>query len=79
MPTTPTTAPALPPRSAPLGDSVRLTNNMFTNTAGFNATHHPGLSIPCGEHNSLPVGLMLVGRLYDEATVLRIGHAYETR
>ncbi len=40
-----------------------------------------GLSLPCGfvegEGASLPVGLQILGKPLDEATILRIGHAYE--
>jgi aspartyl-tRNA(Asn)/glutamyl-tRNA(Gln) amidotransferase subunit A len=47
-------------------------------TAPFNATGLPALSLPCGfTRAGLPVGLQLVGRPFDEATVLRAGHAYE--
>ena len=38
----------------------------------------PGISVPCGEnHEKLPIGLQLFGRHFDEATVLRVAHAYE--
>ena len=37
----------------------------------------PGLSVPCGLAGGLPVGLQLLGRPFDEATLLRLGHAYE--
>ena len=37
----------------------------------------PGLSVPCGFSGGLPVGLQLVGRAFDEAALLRLGHAYE--
>jgi aspartyl-tRNA(Asn)/glutamyl-tRNA(Gln) amidotransferase subunit A len=37
----------------------------------------PGLSLPCGFAGGLPVGLQLLGRSFDEATLLRLGHAYE--
>ncbi|MDR7550937.1 MAG: amidase [Armatimonadota bacterium] len=47
-------------------------------TSPFNLTGHPALSIPCGMSAlDLPVGLHLVGRHYDEATLLRVAHAYE--
>ena len=36
--------------------------NMLDNTAPFDMTGHPAISIPCGMSNGLPVGLMLVGR-----------------
>jgi aspartyl-tRNA(Asn)/glutamyl-tRNA(Gln) amidotransferase subunit A len=37
----------------------------------------PALSLPCGFSSGLPVGLQLVGRAFDESTLLRLGHAYE--
>jgi aspartyl-tRNA(Asn)/glutamyl-tRNA(Gln) amidotransferase subunit A len=51
---------------------------MIRCTAPFNTTHLPALSLPCGfNDHGLPVGLQLVGRPFDEAMVLRVGHAYE--
>jgi aspartyl-tRNA(Asn)/glutamyl-tRNA(Gln) amidotransferase subunit A len=38
----------------------------------------PGISIPCGQTSGkLPIGLQILGRHFDEATILRIAHAYE--
>ncbi len=37
----------------------------------------PGLAVPCGFSEGLPVSLQILGKAFDEATVLRIGHAYE--
>jgi aspartyl-tRNA(Asn)/glutamyl-tRNA(Gln) amidotransferase subunit A len=38
----------------------------------------PGISVPCGEtREKLPIGLQILGRHFDEATILRIAHAYE--
>ena len=39
----------------------------------------PGISVPCGEtRGKLPIGLQILGRHFDEATILRLAHAYET-
>jgi len=38
----------------------------------------PGISVPCGEtKENLPVGLQILGKHFDEATILRVAHAYE--
>jgi len=47
------------------------------NTGMFNVTHHPGLTVPCGETDGAPVGMMFVGARFDEATLFRLGYAYE--
>jgi aspartyl-tRNA(Asn)/glutamyl-tRNA(Gln) amidotransferase subunit A len=45
----------------------------------FNLSGLPALSLPCGfTQAGLPVGLQIVGRPFDEATVLRIGQTYES-
>ncbi len=46
--------------------------------APFNITGLPALAVPCGfSPAGLPISLQLAGRPFDEATVLRAGHAYE--
>jgi aspartyl-tRNA(Asn)/glutamyl-tRNA(Gln) amidotransferase subunit A len=38
----------------------------------------PGISIPCGEtKEKLPIGLQILGKHFDEATILRVAHAFE--
>ena len=37
----------------------------------------PGISIPCGFANGLPIGLQIIGKAFDEATLFRIATAYE--
>jgi aspartyl-tRNA(Asn)/glutamyl-tRNA(Gln) amidotransferase subunit A len=44
----------------------------------FNVTGHPAMAQPCGfSVKGLPLSAQFVGRHFDEATVLRVGHAYE--
>ena len=46
--------------------------------APFNLIGLPALSIPCGfSSRGLPIGMQIVGRVYDESTILRLGHEYE--
>jgi aspartyl-tRNA(Asn)/glutamyl-tRNA(Gln) amidotransferase subunit A len=49
-----------------------------SNMPPFNLTGLPALALPCGfSASGLPLSLQLAGRPFDEATVLRAGHAYE--
>jgi Asp-tRNA(Asn)/Glu-tRNA(Gln) amidotransferase A subunit family amidase len=45
--------------------------------AATNLTGHPAIALKCGFVNNLPQPLMVTGRLYEEATICRIAHAYE--
>ena len=77
MPTTPDTAPPLPAADAGFLESYASAATGTVNTGVFDVSHHPALSIPCGMLDGLPVGMMLVGRHGDEASLYRIAHAFE--
>ena len=50
-----------------------------TNMPPFNLTGQPTLALPCGfSPSGLPLSLQLSGRAFEETTVLRLGHAYQT-
>jgi hypothetical protein len=49
------------------------------NTAPFDVTGNPALSVPCGMSDGRPIGMMMIGRHFEDATVLRAGHAYHAR
>jgi len=71
-PTTPITA-----RPIEEGD-LQVTFNLIRFTNPLNFLGVPAISIPCGfTGEGLPVGLQLVGRWWDEASVLRAAYAYE--
>jgi aspartyl-tRNA(Asn)/glutamyl-tRNA(Gln) amidotransferase subunit A len=60
------------------GRETSLMSALISATCPFNVTGQPALTIPCGfTTNGLPVALQIVGKLFDEATVLQVGHAYE--
>ena len=46
-------------------------------TVPVNIAGLPGLSMPCGEIDGLPVGMQLIGRKFGERTILSAGHAFE--
>ena len=77
MPTLPMKAMPLPPADCDLPTYFRTALGMLQNTSPFDITGHPAITVPCGESDGLPIGLMLVGRHLDEKTVLRAAHAYE--
>jgi amidase len=77
MPTLPYTARPLPGPDVSLGDYLDTALSMIGNTAPFDVTGHPACSVPAEQVGGLPVGLMVVGRRFDDATVLRVAHAYE--
>jgi amidase len=76
MPTTPKTAHEHEPDLSRL-EVIDRALNMLANTAPFDVTGHPALSVPCGTADGLPVGLMLAGERFDDATVLHAGDAFE--
>lgn len=77
MPTVPLKATPLPPADAPRELVIQRAFEILPNTAPFDATGHPAMSIPCGMSEGLPIGLMLIGKHYDETTIYRAAAAFE--
>jgi amidase len=77
LPTTPMQATVIPRPGAPREEVIARALEMIPNTAPFDITGHPACSVPAGLVNGLPTGMMIVGRRFDDATVLRVAHAYE--
>jgi amidase len=77
MPTLPMKATPLPPPDAPRELYIQRAFEMVPNTAPFNASGHPAMSLPCGMSDGLPVGLMLIGKYYDEPGIYRAAAAFE--
>jgi amidase len=77
MPTTPMKATPLPAPDGPLALWIQRAFEILPNTAPFDITGHPSMSVPCGMSQGLPVGLMLTGRRYEEGTIYRAAGAFE--
>ncbi len=77
MPTLPLKATPIPGPDAPREEYVQRAFEMLANTAPFDITHHPAMSVPCGMGDGLPIGMMLVGKRYDEATIYKAAYAFE--
>ena len=46
-------------------------------TVSVNLAGLPGISVPCGFAGTLPIGFQLIGRMFDESTILRVADVYE--
>ena len=79
MPTLPMVATKLPEENAPISEILQRGFEMLPNTAPFDCTHHPAMSVPCGIVDGLPAGMMLVGRQYAEDTIYRAAAAFEAK
>jgi aspartyl-tRNA(Asn)/glutamyl-tRNA(Gln) amidotransferase subunit A len=73
LPTTTGTVPAIKTAGAN-PQALSAENTVFANYYGL-----PAISVPCGfDRNGLPLGLQIVGKPWDEATVLHLAYRYET-
>jgi amidase len=77
MPTVPMKATPHPAPDAGPQEITRRSWEATRNTCPFNVTGHPAISIPCGMADDRPIGLMLVGKHFDEATIYRAARVFE--
>jgi aspartyl-tRNA(Asn)/glutamyl-tRNA(Gln) amidotransferase subunit A len=73
-------APTSPTVAFRLGEKLDDPLQMYLSdvcTLPINIAGVCGLSVPAGLSDGLPVGLQIIGKPFDEATILRIGHAYQ--
>ncbi|OZC73953.1 amidase [Rhodococcus sp. 06-462-5] len=77
MPTLPYTANDLPGPDIDRATYLTKALGMVANAAPLDVTGHPALTVPAGLVDGLPVGMMIIGRHFEDATVLRAGHSFE--
>ncbi len=77
MPTIPFQATEMPSPDCSIIENMSHALNMTNNTCQFNVTGHPAISVPCGMEGGLPVGCMLIGRHFDDLTVLQVADTLE--
>ncbi len=78
-PTSPIVAPRLGEDTLDIGGhAVPMRPMLRRLTLPFNLSGFPACTIPCGlSPEGLPIGLQIIGKPFDEATVLRVAYAYE--
>lgn len=72
--------PTTPTPAFKIGENVKDPMTMYANdilTIPVNLAGVPGISVPCGLSNGLPLGLQIIGKHFDESTVYRVAHAFE--
>jgi aspartyl-tRNA(Asn)/glutamyl-tRNA(Gln) amidotransferase subunit A len=72
--------PTAPTTAFKLGTQVDDPLTMYLNdilTIPVSLAGVPAVSVPCGFADGLPVGMQIIGKAFDESTVLRVAHAYE--
>jgi len=79
LPTVACVAPVARALEDDIGANRQLLGRLTRYTRPFNYLGLPALTVPCGfGRDGLPVGLQIVGRPFDEATILRVGHLFQT-
>jgi amidase len=77
MPTLPLKATLIPAPDAGREEYVARALEMISNTCPFNVTGHPAVTVPAGTSAGLPVGMMLIGRHWEDGAVLRAADAFQ--
>jgi aspartyl-tRNA(Asn)/glutamyl-tRNA(Gln) amidotransferase subunit A len=73
-------APTMPAPAFKLGEKISDPLTLYladVNTVPINLAGVPSISLPCGFSDKLPVGLQIIGRHFDEKTILRTAYTFE--
>jgi aspartyl-tRNA(Asn)/glutamyl-tRNA(Gln) amidotransferase subunit A len=78
-PTVPFTAPRIGAETVSIdGEHIGVRPAVVGMCRPANLTGLPAISVPCGySRENLPIGLQIIGRAFDETTLLQIAHSYE--
>lgn len=79
-PTLPITAPKAGDEFVKIEEEdLQITRILTRNMVPYNLTGLPAITLPCGfDSDGLPIGLQIAGRAFDESTIFRLAHAYES-
>jgi len=77
MPTVPILPSVLVDSTTPRVEGIARALEMIVNTASTDVTGHPATSVPAGLGDGLPVGMMIIGRRFEDATCLQVARAFE--
>ncbi|MBS2967563.1 Asp-tRNA(Asn)/Glu-tRNA(Gln) amidotransferase subunit GatA [Metabacillus sp. KIGAM252] len=72
--------PTTPTPAFKIGEKTDDPLTMYANdilTIPVNLAGVPGISVPCGFSNGLPLGLQIIGKHFDESTIYRVAHVFE--
>jgi len=73
-------SPTVPAPAFKCGEKAKDPLTMYLSdiyTIAVNLAGLPGLSLPAGFVDGLPIGMQLIGKLFDESTILNLGHCYQ--
>ncbi len=73
-------APTMPTPAFKLGEKISDPLTLYmadVNTVPINLAGVPSVSLPCGFSNGLPIGLQIIGRPFDEETIIRTAYTFE--
>ena len=76
MPTIPMKATPIP-EDPDTGTYFSTALGMIQNTSPFDCTHHPAMNVPIAKSDGLPIGMMLIGKHYEDDKVLKAAYAIE--